>query len=218
MNSRTKEIKKKLNGRALDAWEQLVQNAELNNLFNLSVPVLLSESFITWTGSNYREDGQKHHYGLHGLLIHTADVWGLVDSIAQHYKPQIAWAATCSPECNIESIEIDRKVLFLASLYHDIGKTYDYEKDWDDKWRGTKHKDMFHHITRSVLIWEKVAEKQNVDEKLKDHVTHCILSHHGKREWGSPVHPQTPEAWILHFSDSISARVDESFNGINKGM
>ena len=36
-----------------------------------------------------------------------------------------------------------------------------------------------------------------------------ILSHHGKKEWGSPIEPQSQGAWILHLADMMSARVDE---------
>jgi 23S rRNA maturation-related 3'-5' exoribonuclease YhaM len=40
-------------------------------------------------------------------------------------------------------------------------------------------------------------------------ITHNILSHHGMREWGSPVAPATKEAWILHLCDNMSARLDD---------
>lgn len=40
----------------------------------------------------------------------------------------------------------------------------------------------------------------------EEHVTHCILSHHGRFEWGSPVEPRTHEAWLLHAADMLSSR------------
>ena len=40
-----------------------------------------------------------------------------------------------------------------------------------------------------------------------DEVLHAILSHHGRREYGSPVSPSTRIAWLLHLCDSISARM-----------
>jgi 3'-5' exoribonuclease len=36
---------------------------------------------------------------------------------------------------------------------------------------------------------------------------HLVLSHHGRLEWGSPVMPKTPEAFILHFLDMIDSRM-----------
>ena len=36
---------------------------------------------------------------------------------------------------------------------------------------------------------------------------HLILSHHGQKEWGSPVIPYTLEAQILHYADLIDSRI-----------
>ena len=39
-------------------------------------------------------------------------------------------------------------------------------------------------------------------------VEHCILAHHGKLEWGSPVLPQTIEANIVHIADLLSSQIN----------
>ena len=48
-------------------------------------------------------------------------------------------------------------------------------------------------------------------EKLEDDITmalaHIILSHHGRREYGSPVVPETPEAMIVSAADDIDFKV-----------
>ncbi|MCX6373157.1 MAG: 3'-5' exonuclease, partial [Actinobacteria bacterium] len=36
---------------------------------------------------------------------------------------------------------------------------------------------------------------------------HIIVSHHGMREKGSPVVPQTREAIIVHYCDDMTARI-----------
>lgn len=206
-----------------ETWHELYNYACLTGLDVIAAPVLGNGKFVTWTGSDYR-DPPKHHYGEYGLLLHTAEVWNIANGIAQYYEPDICFASSSSSlKLNEETgkNKIDKKVIFLAALYHDIGKTYDYTPNYtpkESRWESAPHKKLFHHITRSVLIWEENAQKVGIEKHIKDHVTHCILSHHGKREWGSPVYPQTPEAWILHFSDSVSARVDESLKGINIKM
>jgi len=48
------------------------------------------------------------------------------------------------------------------------------------------------------------------DNELHDKVLHAILAHHGCREAGSPVAPKTREAWLVHFCDGISARMDDA--------
>lgn len=37
-------------------------------------------------------------------------------------------------------------------------------------------------------------------------VGHCILAHHGRKDWGSPIEPQTQEAYLLHAADTWSSR------------
>ena len=47
-----------------------------------------------------------------------------------------------------------------------------------------------------------------------------ILSHHGKKEYGSPVLPQLKEAEILYFIDNIDARMfmmDKALNETEEG-
>ena len=36
---------------------------------------------------------------------------------------------------------------------------------------------------------------------------HLILSHHGKKEFGSPIQIKTKEAMILHYSDVLSSQL-----------
>jgi 3'-5' exoribonuclease len=40
----------------------------------------------------------------------------------------------------------------------------------------------------------------------RDILLHLILSHHGRREFGSPVPPLTLEAEALHWADNASAK------------
>jgi 3'-5' exoribonuclease len=42
---------------------------------------------------------------------------------------------------------------------------------------------------------------------------HCILSHHGRKEWGSPVVPATREAILIHQLDMIQSRGQMALEG-----
>ena len=49
---------------------------------------------------------------------------------------------------------------------------------------------------------------------------HLILSHHGKKEYGSPIEPNCPEAYILNLADLLSAemfRYNKTFNQMEPG-
>ena len=39
-------------------------------------------------------------------------------------------------------------------------------------------------------------------------LTGVIASHHGEKEFGSPVEPRTPEAMTLHYIDNLDARLE----------
>ena len=39
-------------------------------------------------------------------------------------------------------------------------------------------------------------------------IVHCVLAHHGTREFGSPVVPCLPEAALVNYLDNISAKTD----------
>jgi 3'-5' exoribonuclease len=152
--------------------------------------VLCDARFPYWSGSAKPE---HHHYGERGLVLHTWEVVNLC------FINKAALKITT----------IDEEELFLAALFHDAGKMHDYTKI-GGVWQGTEHKRLIHHISRSAIIWSNAFEDlPNVNKDLHDSVLHAILSHHGQREYGSPVAPKTQVAWLLHHCDSISARMDD---------
>ena len=156
---------------------------------SLANVVLEDKRFPIWSGSGH---SHQHHYGKHGLIIHTAEVVEL-----------------CLNNNKLLSAGIDERELYLAGLFHDVGKTWDYEacdSDYKD-WRKTPHARHIHHVSRSALVWNQAAlEDESFHLSKIDEITHAILAHHGQREWGSPVMPNTKLAWMLHLCDSISAR------------
>ena len=136
----------------------------------------------------------QHHYGDGGLAEHTCEVVDLCFEVKKYFD---------------KKHEIDSIELFLAALFHDSGKMYDYAFDIKTgMWTSAKHKRMIHHISRSAIIWTEAARlNEHIYRKYHESVLHAILAHHGRREAGSPVAPKSRVAWILHFCDGISARV-----------
>lgn len=157
--------------------------------------VLSYPSFAECSGSAKPE---QHHYGTGGLQYHTYEVVGLCMLNARYFGdgPPIA--------------------LFLAALFHDVGKTHDYRLVDGPAgylrtkvWEAALHKRNIHHISRSAIIWSKAVAETGLFKDIEDEVLHAILAHHGLREFGSPVAPNSKIAWLLHLCDSISARMDD---------
>lgn len=129
-----------------------------------------------------------HHAYLGGLVEHTVAVAEMCDFVSQQYG------------------RVDRDLLMTAALLHDVGKTrelsFETAIDFTDEGR------FLGHVIQGVTM---VSEKANAlpsfpQEKLQL-LLHCIVSHHGELEWGSPKRPKTIEALILHHVDNLDAKV-----------
>ena len=178
-----------------EAFRYLEEYSNASGVRSLCSIVLDDPRFKLWSGSS---KPNQHHYGDHGLLIHTAEVVKLC------LKNNDLYYTTPN--------KINERKLFLSALFHDAGKMWDYKKEnWtNEPWIGTPHKRHIHHISRSNMVWCEAAIANKIDEETKDDVSHAILAHHGLREWGSPVMPSTRLAWMLHFCDCISARMNDA--------
>ena len=136
----------------------------------------------------------KHHSYVGGLMVHTAEVVKLVRSMVG---------------------DADVRVLTVAAIYHDYHKIYDYEIRHDhvkmcDYIAKTDHHRLIGHVAGSYteFVIQSVPYTQDVMTlNFVEQVGHCILSHHGRKEWGSPVVPATKEAFILHAADMISSQI-----------
>lgn len=202
-----------MNPKAFDeSLEFLKAKAETFNCMDVCSYIFDDPRFAICSGSG---KPHQHHNGDGGLVIHTAEVVRLCLTINLG-----DW--TVNGPVPIVSC----KQLFLAAFFHDVGKMWDYQRvssggnSPDDpivtSWTGTTHRRNIHHISRSALTWQKAVDKADAypnktlySQEFVDEVLHAILSHHGMREWGSPVTPNSKLAWILHLCDGLSARLDD---------
>jgi 3'-5' exoribonuclease len=129
-----------------------------------------------------------HHAYLGGLVEHTVSVAETCDFVAQQYG------------------RVDRDLLLTAALLHDVGKTRElaFETTIDFTDAG---KFLGHVIQGVMLVSQKASEVPSFPEAKLQLLLHCIVSHHGELEWGSPKRPKTIEALILHHVDNLDAKV-----------
>jgi 3'-5' exoribonuclease len=142
-----------------------------------------------------------------GLLEHTINVTTLALSLADTYQAGNKQGLTY----NGNTLPIDRDLLVSAGLLHDIGKLETYvlsplpEVTDANHWQGhlSISYALVHHACLPFL--ENPPSDTTHDEVQK--LLHCILSHHGVLEYGSPVEPACAEAFILSQADLIDARL-----------
>ena len=128
----------------------------------------------------------KHHHNyIGGLIQHTAEVMQVADKISRCFK------------CN-------RDIIITAAFFHDLMKIREYTNDGEYLPYGSK----IGHVVGSAELFNTYVVSGDVDINVVEEIEHCILAHHGRKEWGSPVEPQTVEAAIVHESDMISSRLN----------
>lgn len=124
-----------------------------------------------------------------GLLQHTLAVAKLCDYFCTQYPV------------------LNRDLLLTAAICHDIGKTKELslfpQNDYTDDGQF-----LGHIVIGSEMIGEKIRDIDGFPALLANELKHCILSHHGEFEFGSPKKPAIVEAVALNFADNVDAKME----------
>lgn len=130
-----------------------------------------------------------HHGFVGGLLEHTLSVTKMCDYFAKAYPM------------------LNRDLLLTAAMFHDLGKTKELsvfpENDYTDEGQL-----LGHIIIGTEMVSERIKKISGFPERLAVELKHCILSHHGELEYGSPKKPAILEALALNFADNADAKME----------
>jgi 3'-5' exoribonuclease len=140
-----------------------------------------------------------HHAFLGGLLEHTWSIVGLAQKVLDHYP------------------SLRRDLLLAGCILHDIGKTR--ELGFRRAFQYTDEGGLLGHLViGTMMVQEKADALKDFPREILMAIQHMILSHHGSREFGSPVLPATPEAIALHHLDNLDAKVNEFTRAIEEDL
>jgi 3'-5' exoribonuclease len=129
-----------------------------------------------------------HHAYLGGLLEHTLGTVKAALAVAALYPA------------------LDAEMLAAGAFLHDVGKID--ELGFDRAIAYTDGGKLMGHITIGARMLDiKASEVPGFPQRTLDLLTHMILSHHGKYEFGSPKLPMTAEAVALNLVDDLDAKV-----------
>lgn len=163
-----------------------------------------------------------------GLKVHHSLKGGLI----QHVYEMMSLYYNMTKSALIKPLR--HEFVVMAILFHDYGKLKEYDLEKRDN---TDQMPILGHIyisahTLSNIIDEYnrviesavkedemsvdlcnerslfVGENMIISDHDRDLMVHCILAHHGQRDFGSPVVPCIPEAMVMHFVDMISGRMN----------
>jgi 3'-5' exoribonuclease len=142
-----------------------------------------------------------HHNYVGGNLEHTIGVIRLCKNICEMYQG------------------IDRELVIAGAILHDVGKLKEYKTTASiDK---TAEGNFIGHIVVGDRWVRQTIEQlrqqgESFDENLEMYLSHLILSHHGKYEYGSPRMPKIVEACVLHQADMMDSQVKNFIQNIEE--
>lgn len=166
----------------------------IDSVGNLYLKKLLKAFFVEDTEfvRSFRQSSAAktvHHGFVGGLLQHTLAVAKLCDYFSTQYPV------------------LNRDLLLTAAIFHDIGKTKELslfpQNDYTDAGQF-----LGHIIIGSEMVGEKIKAIDGFPAILANELKHCILSHHGEYEFGSPKKPAIVEAVALTFADNTDAKME----------
>ncbi len=133
-----------------------------------------------------------HHAYVGGLLEHTLSMLKIGVFLSGHYEKYVI-----------------KDVLIASIFLHDVGKIEELSvknnlTEYSDEGR------LLGHIVIGIrAVDTKISEIPDFPEKLRLLILHCIASHHGEMEYGSPKRPKTAEALLLHYIDNMDSKENQ---------
>lgn len=140
-----------------------------------------------------------HHQYAGGLLEHTVSVANL-----------------CRQTCMIYP-ELNQDLVVAGALLHDMGKVEELKFKAAAEYTAAGRMLGHIYIGSEMLAYhinQLRSEGESFPEQLELMLKHMVLSHHGLLEFGSPVKPLYPEAFLLHMMDNLDAKMHVFSNKI----
>ncbi|WP_121616670.1 3'-5' exoribonuclease YhaM family protein [Virgibacillus halodenitrificans] len=136
----------------------------------------------------------NHHNQIGGLAHHTSTMLEIAKRIAPLYPM------------------VNTQYLYSLILLHDLGKIHEIENPVAPNY--TTVGTLIGHITLISMEVNEVANELKKEGVIKEDsmvptlLIHGLSSHHGQKNWGSPVEPMTIEAQLVHLIDMVDSRMN----------
>lgn len=166
----------------LNNYMASIKNDEIKSVINKIVDKYYAK-FITYPAAT-----RNHHEFASGLLYHTLSMVDISMLISSYYD------------------NVDNDMLIAGCILHDMGKVIELSGPIATKY--TLEGKLLGHISIMVSEIRKTCEELNIKSEVGLLLEHMVLSHHGEKEYGSPVPPLTKEAVILHFVDDLDSKMN----------
>lgn len=173
----------------LDELINLIEDEDIKKLTKKIIDEH-SERYMTYPAAV-----SVHHAYRCGIVYHSICICKMALDVCRNYP------------------QLNRDYLIAGSLIHDIGKTREMNGIMASSY--TFEGNLLGHISIGASIIMEIGEKNEIPKDKITVLTHMILSHHGKPEYGSAVIPQTPEAYVLHLLDDLDSKMNILDNALS---
>ena len=139
-----------------------------------------------------------HHAMRGGLLYHTLSIVRLAQNVCDIYP------------C------VDSDLLIAGAMLHDIAKLKEYKLNAAGLVNGhTLEGELLGHLVMGSHEVGNKCDELGVSEETKLLLSHMLISHHGKLEFGAAVRPAFIEAEILSQLDLLDANMYEMADAVS---
>lgn len=139
-----------------------------------------------------------HHPYTAGLIEHVWSMTRIASYLADHYA---RYYHQLNPPLN-------KGVIIAATVLHDIGKLRELSYHPVETKYTTEGYLIGHVLMGRDLVREEARKIEGFPVETLLLLEHAILSHHGKKDFGAPILPQTLEALLVSVVDDLDAKMN----------
>jgi 3'-5' exoribonuclease len=139
-----------------------------------------------------------HHGYTAGLLEHVWSMTRCAEFLARHYAN---YYKDLNPPLN-------KGVVIAATVLHDIGKLRELEYHPVEAKYTVEGSLIGHVLIGRDMVRQQASKIEGFPEETLLLLEHAILAHHGRREFGAPILPQTLEALLVSYVDDLDAKMN----------
>jgi len=139
---------------------------------------------------------RNHHSFIGGFVEHVLSVTRTAVYFADKY---IEYYPDLVPP-------LSKSLVVAGAILHDIGKTLELDHQPSGAEYTAAGRLIGHILLGRDLVREKSREFPDLNPETLLRLEHIIVAHQNLPEWGSPIAPHTPEAFLVHMADDTDAK------------
>lgn len=139
---------------------------------------------------------RNHHSYIGGYLEHVLSVTRTAVYLADKYT---AYYPELQPP-------LSKSLVVAGAILHDIGKTLELDHQPSGAEYTPAGRLIGHILLGRDMVREQACGIPDLSPETLLRLEHIIVAHQNLPEWGSPVTPHTPEAFLVHMADDTDAK------------